>query len=181
METACSDCKYSKYVGGFCAALYCCVYHTYIQHEYFGIHAMRVLPMSAVLCGRSVLPIVIRYQVSGVRYCLYSQYLDYCLFSGFSAIMRVQYASCSPSNFGVYCMLSAATPCVPLLLLLFCCWCCGWVCTAAAAVTDRSSSDACYYSCYSCCCYFLFMMLCRCCYRFYVRERPSLLFKRCWK
>ena len=97
-----------------------------------------------------------RYQVSGVRYCSYSQYLDYCLFSGLSAIMRVQYASCSRSNLCVYCkLLSAAMPYIPLLLLLLlcCCWCCGWVCTAAAAATARSSNDACYHSC-CCCCYF---------------------------
>ena len=119
---------------------------------------LKIPPMSAVLCGCSVLPIDIRYQVSGVRYWSYSQYLDYCLFSGLRAIMRVQYAPCSRSNLGVYCkLLSATMPYVPLLLLC-CCRCSGWVCTAASAATDRSSSDAWFYSscccccCYSCCC-----------------------------
>ena len=58
--------------------------------------------MSALLCGGSVLPIdIIRYQVSGVGYCSHSQHLNYCLTSALSAIMRIQYASCSPSNLGV--------------------------------------------------------------------------------
>ena len=41
----------------------------YIQHDYLGIHAMRILSMSAVLFADSVLPIDIRYryQVSVIR------------------------------------------------------------------------------------------------------------------
>ena len=86
--------------------------------------------------------------VSGVWYCSYSQYLDYCVFSGLSAIKRVQHASCSRSNMGVYCkLLYAAMMYVPLLLLLLLCfcWCCGRVCTAAAAAP-------CCCSCYFWCC-----------------------------
>ena len=152
METACSDCKYSQYVGVLCCCRYCCVCYTYIQPEFFGIHTENTAHVS---CTLRLICIPDRYQVLGVRHCSYSQYLNCCLFSGLSATLRVQYASCSRSNLGVYCkLLSAAMPYVPLLLLC-CCWCCGWVCTAAAAATDRSSSDACYYSCCCCgCCHF---------------------------
>ena len=168
----------TRSMSGFCAAV-AAACATRTSNLNISGFTLRILSMSAVLCGCSVLPIDMRYQVSGARYCSYSQHLDYCLFSGLSAIMRVQYSSCSRSNLGMYCkLLSAAMPYVPLLLLC-CCWCCGWVRTAAAAATDRSSSNAWFYSCCCCCCYFL--LLCRCCYRFHGRERPYLLHKRRWK
>ena len=143
----------TRSMSGFCAAEDTAECATRISNLNSSGFTPRILPMSAVSRGCSALPIDIRYQVSGARYCSYLQYLDYGLFSGLSAIMRVQHASCSRCALGVYCNLSsAAMPYVPLLLLC-CCWCCGWVCTTAAAATDRSSSDACYYSCCCCCCY----------------------------
>ena len=83
LETACSYSKYLQY-DGICAAVDCCVWYTYTNMNILGF-TLRILSMSAVLCGCSVLPIDITYQVSGVRYCSYSQYFDYCLFSGLSA------------------------------------------------------------------------------------------------
>ena len=91
-----------------------------------------------------------RYQVSGIRQVLDTdQYLHCCLlFSGLSAIMRVQYASCSRSNLCVYCkLLSAAMPYIPLLmllLLLLLCysWGCCWVCPAAAAAAAAATAAA---------------------------------------
>ena len=141
---------------------------------------LRVLPMSAVLCGCSVLPIDIRYQVSGVRYCSSSQYLDYCLFSGLSALMRVQYASCcSRSILGIFILQVVVS--------------CDTVRTAAAAVlllvlrlgllssscSNRPQKQRCL-PLLLLLLLLLYFMLC-CCYRFHVRERPPLLQKRRWK
>ena len=139
---------------------------------------LRILPMSAVRCGYSVLPIDIRYryQVSGVRYCSYSHYLDYCQFSRLSAIMRVKYASCSRSNLGVYSrFLSSAMPYVPLLLVL-----------RPGQHSSRCSNGPQQQRCLLLRLLqllLLFLLLCRCCYRyrFHVRERPSLLHKRRWE
>ena len=122
-----------------CAVEYCCLF-MYMQNKYWGSHGKNC---SAVLYICSVLSIDIKYQVLGVRFCSYSQYLHYCLFSGLSAVLRVQSACCSWSNLGVYCdLFSAAMPHVLLLLLLCCCWCCGWVFPAAAAMPSHTRSAA---------------------------------------
>ena len=91
---------------------------------------MRILPMSAVLCGCSVSPIDIRYQLSGVRYCSDPQYLDYCLFSGLSVIMRIQYAFCSLCNLGVYCKLLSSA-------MTYCCYCCATAGLGAGAAQQQ--------------------------------------------
>ena len=54
LETACSDCKYSHYVGDFGCRILWRVLHVY-QHEYLGF-TLRIMPMSAaVLRGCFVL------------------------------------------------------------------------------------------------------------------------------
>ena len=141
---------------------------------------MRILPMSAVLCGCSVSPIDIRYQLSGVRYCSDPQYLDYCLFSGLSVIMRIQYAFCSLCNLGVYCkLLSSAmtyvrTAAAVVLLLML------GLDLHSSSCSNRPQQQRCLLLLLLLLRLLPFCMLC-CCYRFHVRKRPSLLHKRRWK
>ena len=111
----------------FCAAVYWCVCYTCVQHEHLGIHTENTAYDSSTL---RLFCIADRYQVSGVRYCSYSQYLDYCLFSGLSATMRVQYAPCSRSNLGV------TASCCLLRYRTYRCCCC-----AAAGVAAGSAQQ----------------------------------------
>ena len=62
-------------MSGFCAAVDTAACASRISNLSKSGFMMNLMPMLAVLCACSVLPIDIRYQVSGVRYCSYSQHL----------------------------------------------------------------------------------------------------------
>ena len=131
----------TRSMSGFCAAVdtYSCVCYTYIQHQYFGIHTENTAHVRSTL---RLFCIADRYQVSGIRCSI----LLILAVSRSLPVLRVEcdnarkYASCSRSNFRVYCkLLSVAMPYAPLLLLC-CCWRSGWVCTAAATYSNTAAA-----------------------------------------